>query len=390
MRCATALSMRLGTDSAFAEVRDRLALTFPATAPADLAVLFVTPQHAGRLGALADDLRARGLVRHLIGVTGESVLADGVEIEGEREAGVAVWAASLPGVSLQPIRMTADERGLEAFHAAVGDGPHDHRVFLAFGDPFTFPVDAFLSRVNTECPGLRVVGGMASAGQGTGQNRLVLDDDLYEEGAIGVLIDGPVALRTIVSQGCRPVGRPLLVTKATDNLIRELGRRPALEVFQETFGSLDPHEQELVRRGLHVGRVINEYQESFAHGDFLVRNVLGADEQGAIAITDRVRVGQTVQFHVRDADTATEDLRALLTSASGTSPAAGALVFTCNGRGSRLFEVPHHDAALVQALVGPLPAAGFFAMGEIGPIGGQNFVHGFSASILLFGETPHA
>jgi small ligand-binding sensory domain FIST len=388
MRCATAVSTQRGTDAALAEVRDRLAGEFSAAEPADLAVAFLTPHHADRLGALADDLRARGLVRHVLGVTGESVLADGVEIEGE--PGAVVWAARLPGVRLTPLRMTADERGLEAFHAAVGDGPHDRRALLALGDPFSFPIDAFLARVNGECKGLRVVGGMASAGQGPGQNWLALDDDVYRDGAIAVLIDGPVALRTVVSQGCRPIGRPMVVTKAADNLIRELGRRPALEVFQETFAELEPDDQELVRRGLHVGRVINEYQESFARGDFLVRNVLGADEQGAIAITDRVRVGQTVQFHVRDAATATEDLRTLLASAAQEAPAAGALVFTCNGRGQRLFDGPHHDATALQGIAGPLPAAGFFAMGEIGPIGGQNFVHGFTASILLFGEAPDA
>ncbi len=385
MRCASAVSTRTNSDSALSEVRDRLQAVFPATSPADLAVLFVTPHHADQLGTIADHLRAAGLARHLIGVTAESVLVDAQEIEDA--PAVVLWAAELPGMRLTPIRMTADERGLEAFHLAVGDGPHDHRVLLTLGDPFSFPTDAFLHRVNTDCAGLRVVGGMASAGQDAGQNRLVLDDDLYRDGALGILIEGSIALRTIVSQGCRPVGRPMIITSATGNRIRELGRRPALEVFQETFETLDPHDQDLLRRGLHIGRVINEYQDSFSQGDFLVRNVLGADDQGAIAITDHVRVGQTVQFHLRDAASATEDLRALLSAAAGQERAAGALVFTCNGRGSRLFDTPHHDAALVQEQIGPLPAAGFFAMGEIGPIGGQSFVHGFSASILLFGDT---
>lgn len=388
MRCASAVSTRLDAESAFSEIRDRLASHFSDTSPADLAVLFVTPHHADHLGTIADQLRAAGLSRHLLAVTGESVLADGREIEDA--PAVVAWAAQLPGMRLSPIRMTADERGLEAFHRALGEAPHDRRVLLTLGDPFSFPADAFLHRVNADCPGLRVVGGMASAGQGPGQNRLVLDDDLYRDGAIAALIEGPIALRTVVSQGCRPVGRPMIVTKAADNLIRELGRRPALEVFQETFEQLDPQDQDLVRRGLHVGRVINEYQDTFSQGDFLVRNVLGVDNQGAIAITDHPRVGQTVQFHVRDADTATEDLRTLLSRTMHQSPASGALVFTCNGRGSRLFDTPHHDAAMVQEIAGPLPAAGFFAMGEIGPIGGQSFVHGFSASILLFGDAPHA
>jgi small ligand-binding sensory domain FIST len=176
----------------------------------------------------------------------------------------------------------------------------------------------------------------------------------------------------------------VLVTRVEQNLIHELGRRPSLEVFREMYETLEPEDRDLVREGLHIGRVINEYQDTFGRGDFLVRNVLGADESGAIGITDVVRVGQTVQFHVRDAATADEDLRHLLSESADIGPAAGALLFTCNGRGSRLFSAPDHDVAVLHDSFGPIPVAGFFAMGEIGPIGGQNFVHGFTASIAIF------
>jgi small ligand-binding sensory domain FIST len=159
--------------------------------------------------------------------------------------------------------------------------------------------------------------------------------------------------------------------------------------LQQLWQELSPREQQLFQQGLHIGRVINEYKDTFQRGDFLVRNVLGLDrESGALAITDRVRVGQTVQFHVRDDETADEDLHALLqmdVQAHAGRP-GGALVFTCNGRGTRLFSAPHHDARAVRAEAGAVPVAGFFAQGELGPVGGQNFIHGFTASVVLFEE----
>jgi small ligand-binding sensory domain FIST len=206
---------------------------------------------------------------------------------------------------------------------------------------------------------------------------------------VAIEITGEVAVATVVSQGCRPIGRSMIVTRAERNLIRELGRRPALEVLREVFDGLDPDDQERVRQGLHIGRVINEYQETFQRGDFLVRNVMGANDSGGIAITDMIRVGQTVQFHVRDAQSADEDLRTLLENARLARPtmkARGALLFTCNGRGTRLFEEPNHDVGVVHEILGPVPVAGFFAMGELGPVGGQNFVHGFTASVVIFEE----
>src|SRR5262249_7287811 len=153
--------------------------------------------------------------------------------------------------------------------------PASERTLLLLGDPFTFPADEWLRHLNA-AGGPRVIGGMASASQVPSGNRLGLDGQVYDDGAVAVLVEGPAAIRTVVSQGCRPVGRPMVVTKSEANLIRELGRRPALEVLREQFAALDPDDQERVRQGLHIGRVINEYQESFQRGDFLVRNVIGA------------------------------------------------------------------------------------------------------------------
>jgi small ligand-binding sensory domain FIST len=263
---------------------------------------------------------------------------------------------------------------------SLGDRPP--ASLLLFADPFTFPVDAFLQRVNRDLPGLQIIGGLASSAGSPGGNRLVLDDRVVDEGAVGVFVDGgSIEVRTLVSQGCRPIGRPYVVTRAEQNLIEELGGKPAIERLQELAGAASEEERELLRGGLHVGLVVDEHKAEFGRGDFLVRNLLGADESsGALAVGEQVSVGQTVQFHVRDAGAADEDLREMLTGVD----ADAALLFTCNGRGRHLFTVPDHDAGMVENLLGPIPLAGAFCAGEIGPVGGRNFLHGFTASLALF------
>jgi len=382
MKCVSALSLAPDTGTAAREVLDRVAGDLGGGG-ADLAVAFASADHAEGLGRLGAELRARGLARHVLACTGEAIV--GADREVEEGPALSLWAIRLPGVDLRPIRLAFRDGGVEGWPGDLPEAAAGRRTLLVLGDPFTFPTDHWLKELRAHAPGLPVLGGMASGGQSPGSNRLVLDDDVHDDGAVAMLIDGRVSIRAVVSQGCRPVGRAMIVTRVEGNLIRELGRRPALEALREMFEELSAEEQGLARQGLHVGRVINEYQESFGRGDFLVRNVLGADESGGIAITDAVRVGQTVQFHVRDAATADEDLRSLLDSARrDPGAAAGALLFTCNGRGTRLFPAADHDVTAVHDRLGPIPVAGFFAMGEIGPVGGQNFVHGFTASLALF------
>jgi small ligand-binding sensory domain FIST len=384
MKCVSALSTVRNTEAALADVVERAARDLGGE-PADLALVFASEHHADALGRIAHAVREKGLGRHVLGCTGESIVGEDQEVEGS--TALSLWALSCPGVELQPLRLTFDGEGFDGWTDPPARNPSTS--FLVLGDPYSFPADQLLRRVNQEAPGLRVVGGVASAGHKPGSNRLVLDDAVFNEGAVGLIIDGALTLRTIVSQGCRPIGRPFIVTKVEGNILRELGRRPVLEVLREVFEGLEEDDQARVQQGLHVGRVINEYQETFRRGDFLVRNVLGADEAGGIAISDFVRVGQTVQFHIRDAESADEDLHGLLEAERRERPEArprGALLFSCNGRGSRLFSTPNHDVGLIHEVLGPLPVAGFFAMGEIGPVGGQNFLHGFTASIVIFEE----
>lgn len=346
----------------------------------DLAVLFVTPPHAGALedaaAAVADILRPATI----IGCAAVSVVGKAREVE--EQPAVSLWAARFGAVHAVRMEATPGPGGFE-LSGLPSELPFEPRALLLLADPFSFPIDALYAEVEAHFPGLPVVGGNASAARGPGGNRLVLDRRVHTTGAVGVFLGPGVEVETVVSQGCRPVGRPYVVTRSEGNVIQELAGEPALaRLLQMTGTDISEEDVELINQGLHVGRVINESKLDFERGDFLVHNVLGADQAtGAIAVSDVIEVGTTVQFHVRDAATADEDLRDLLAGRQ----AEGALLFTCNGRGMRLFGAPDHDAGVLDERVG-VPAGGFFAAGEFGPVGGRNFVHGFTASIALFTE----
>jgi len=229
------------------------------------------------------------------------------------------------------------------------------------------------------------IGGMASGAAGPGDTRLFLDHSVANSGAVVARLPGGVDVRALVSQGCRPIGPSYTVTKAEGNVIVELAGNPPLERLREVLAGADQRDRALIARGLHIGRVIDEYAADPGRGDYLIRAVIGADPRtGAIAVGDVVSVGETVRFHVRDADAADDELRHMLGTVEDRPSAA--LLFTCNGRGSRMFSVPDHDAALVWKELGEAPLAGFFCAGEVGPVGGRNFLHGFTASLALFYE----
>jgi small ligand-binding sensory domain FIST len=386
VKCISALSTAAQTNRAFEEIQQALEAGWNGE-QADLTVLFSSMHHADELGAVARALIERGQTRHLLGCTGESIVGGDREIE--RGPALSAWSAQLPGVKVESVRLDVTENEQLPWSERIENTEQSTLLFL--GDPFSYRIEEFLGHVDERAPGLRVLGGMASGSQVPRGNQLLLDDRAFMDGAVALLLSGPVSVRSVVSQGCRPIGRTMIVTKAENNVIQELGRRPALEMLREIYRELGPDDQQRVQEGLHIGRVINEYQDKFDRGDFLVRNVMGADDSGAIQITDLIRVGQTVQFHVRDAETADEDLRENLLrareQARRTAWPIGALLFTCNGRGTRLFGEPNHDVGVIHEIFGPIPVAGFFAMGEMGPIGGRNFMHGFTASVLLL-ERP--
>lgn len=328
-------------------------------------------------------------VRCLLGCTGETIVAGGREVESG--PAIALWSAKLPGVTLEPMNLVFEETAEGAAFRGWPDNLPDPwptgSVLILLADPFSFPVDRLLDRLNEDQPGIPVVGGMASGGNTPGSLRLISGRQVMSQGAVALLVHGDVHVESVVSQGCRPIGQPYVVTKVRDNIILELGGKPAFEQLQSLFQNSSAEDKMLMQQGLHLGRVVNEYKGDFGRGDFLVRNVLGADPKiGAIAIGDYVRAGQTVQFHARDARTADEDLREMLAKVphgEGNEP-AGALLFSCNGRGTRLFDQPDHDIGVLRQALGDIPIAGFFAQGEIGPIGGANALHGFTASVLVF------
>lgn len=344
----------------------------------DAALVFFTGAHGGSAEEMTRAIRDRLLPGVLMGASAVSVVAGDREFEAT--PAVSLWAGRIGEVV--PARFTAYRDGsgigIEGPDADVLGSAH---TLVLIPDPFTFPVDLLMDQLADDHPDLQVIGGMASAAARPGGNRLILDNDVYTEGAVGLLLSGPTRVTTVVSQGCRPVGRPLVVTKADQNKILELAGRPAYEQVADMIGSLSDEERQLAAQGLHIGRVIDEHKLEFSRGDFLIRGVLAAEpETGSVTVGDVVPVGAAVQFQVRDAASADEDLKELMAGRA----ADGALLFTCNGRGSHLFGTPDHDAALISAALDGVPLGGMFCAGEVGPVGDRNFVHGFTASLALF------
>ncbi|HUY21042.1 MAG TPA: FIST N-terminal domain-containing protein [Acidimicrobiales bacterium] len=354
----------------------------------DLAVLFVTPPHAG---ALEDAMRTVEEVLHpLVALGGAAQSVLGPHREVEQGAAVTLFAGHTG--PLVPVVLDAVPDGPDdglVLRGWPGETPFAPQALVLVADPYSFPAEAFLRWADTHHPGLPVVGGMASAARGPGGNRIAVGGRVRTAGAVGALIGPGATVQTVVSQGCRPFGHPLVVTAAERNVIAELAGRPAMErLVAQAHDTLSKEEVALLEMGgLHLGRVIDEHKAQFGPGDFLVRTVVGADRStGAIAVTDVVPVGTTVQFHLRDAASADEDLHALMADRR----ADAALVFTCNGRGTRLFGEPHHDVRVLAEHLGAVPMAGFFAAGELGPVGGRNFLHGFTASVALLRDAGGA
>jgi small ligand-binding sensory domain FIST len=361
--------------------------------PPDLGFLFFSPHHTPHIDRIQAEVTARTGVRILLGCTGESIIGGGREVEGGPSA--TLWLASMPGVGIRTFRLRCEQTPdgfcfpCEPEDISETVGPDSSVILL--GEPFTMPVDAYLRRFNEDCPGTAVIGGMASGAANPGENVLLIDGAVMRSGAVGIVLTGRLRLRTVVSQGCRPIGRRLVITECDRNAIVKMGGKSALRCVQEMFGELSTEERLLFEKAPHIGVVMKENQASFGHGDFLIRNVMGVDPAvGALFVGDQVRRGQTVQFHVRDGRAATEDLSALLERErkdewDGAQPRGG-LVFSCNGRGRRMFEEPDQDIGTIRDAFGEIPFSGFFAQGEVGPVGEKNHLHGFTACVALFGE----
>jgi small ligand-binding sensory domain FIST len=349
----------------------------------DLAVIFAAASHLGRAdAALAAVTEALG-PRNLIGCGAGGVLGLGREVEAGSAA--CVWGLRAPDGQITTHHLSAEGPREGTAIAGLPDLDDAAEAVLVLADPYTFNSEALLAYLNAERPGLPVLGGLASAAA-EGSACLFRDHELLDQGAVACVLGG-ISLIPCVSQGAAPIGPEMTITACEGNTISELASVPAIERLREAVVELDPAGRELAAAGLLLGVVIDENQPEYERGDFLVRPIVGADEgSGAIAIGERVRVGQTVRMQVRDPASADRDLRDALraqVAALGSDGAAGALLFTCNGRGEMMFGVPDHDAGLVEDALGA-PTGGFFCAGEIGPVGGRNFLHGFTATIAVF------
>ncbi|MCA8989165.1 MAG: FIST C-terminal domain-containing protein [Planctomycetaceae bacterium] len=374
----------LAVEDALTQMREKLGGKTP-----QLGFFFVTHHHEDHFPTLAGTLQNGLNCDVMLGCTTETIVANNAEYENS--PGLALWMMVDPSATFEPFRLTF-ERDLEndtiqCHGCEFEPQPATHGAVLLLCEPYSSSPYVALPQLAEQLHQFPVFGGVASGGLGPGESVLFLDGELIDHGAVGVVYRGEHRVRPIVSQGCRPIGHTFVVTRAEKNIVYELGGRASMAQFREMFEDLKDEDKELVRRGPHFGVATNEYKSEFCRGDFLVSNVLGSDpETGAIAVSQPVRPGRTVQFHVRDAITADEDLRLMIAQdcKQNSKPVAGALMFDCNGRGEQLFGMPHHDALMFQQAYGNIPLAGCFAQGEFGPLGERSYLHGFTASIALF------
>lgn len=383
----------------------------------DVAVLFVSGDHIERLNDIVAVVTDALKPDALIGSTASGLVGGAQEIE--KGAAISLWAGRMNGQVIArhlsthdlnapsntpgtgtpdntPGTSTPDNTpgtGTPGTSDLSGFDPGDAHTLLLLADPHSFSLEAALSYWGKHHPDLKVIGGLASAGNmrdrvivnGPVRTDSISAGPVHADGAAALLVSGDTEVVPLVSQGCKAVGQPFVITASDRNRIIELAGRPPAVRISTIVETLNEHDTELLRGGLLIGRVIDEHRAEFGRGDFLIRNIVGMDRQsGTIAITDEAPVGATVQFHVRDASTAHEDLLTLLSQAG---PAQGALLFTCNGRGTHLFDEPNHDASTLAAVTDDNAVAGMFCAGEVGPIGNKSAVHGFTASAAMFRDT---
>lgn len=351
----------------------------PGDAKAVLA--FISADHRDAVEEIAGLLREVFPRAEIAGCVAEGIVGGARELE--HGPAVSVWAADLPGARVEAFALDFDD-DTATYSGWPSELPFGSTLVLMC-DPFTFPAGHLLAQLNEQQPGMQVIGGVVSGVHEAGQVRMIRGGEVVTRGAVGIAVSGDARIGSLVSQGCRPIGDPAIITRADRNLIFELGGQRPVDRIRDIWSKVEPAERALMASGpLFIGRVVDEYKSEFGRGDFVVRAVMGADaEHGFVAVADVVEVGETIQFHVRDPQAADEDLRHMLEVVR--APASGALLFTCNGRGSNMFDEMDHDAAAVHKGLGDVPLAGFFANGEIGPLSGRNFLHGHSASVAIFG-----
>ncbi len=392
MQWASAISqqntLRAALSECVASVRSSLGDT-----AADLAVVFASSEYASdyaTLPELVGEMLGPQVV--ILGCSGGGIIGGGSEVE--QEQAVSLTAASLPGVNIHPIRLEGDslpslDAGPDDWHEAIGINPSDEPQFVLLADPMSFPAQNLLLGMDYAYPAAAKIGGLASAAQGARQNGLFLGRDYHDSGAVGVALSGNIVVETVVAQGCRPIGQPMRITRSDRNYLVELDGEQPINVLRGIFQQSGQRDRDLMQNSLFLGVVMDALIDQPQQGDFLIRNVMGMDQRsGVLAIGEMLKEGQLVQFHLRDADTSADDLSAVLERYAidnRENPAQGALLFSCLGRGKYLYGRPNHDTEVFHDKVGAgVPLGGFFCNGEIGPVSGTTFLHGYTSSFGIF------
>ncbi|MGC9526693.1 MAG: FIST signal transduction protein [Limnospira sp.] len=394
MRWVSTLSTRPSLEAAVTEVVDRA--TAALEAPADLGLVFISSAFASDYSRLMPLLAERLSVPALIGCSGGGVIgmaSEGGAEEIEGKPALSLCLAHLPGVEVRPFHLTTEElpdldSPPEDWVELIGVHPQNYPQLIVLVDPFYGKINDLLQGLDYAYPGVPKVGGLASSGVMGQATAVFCNGELYAGEAVGVALSGNIVLDTIVAQGCRPIGDPYRITQGDRNIILRVENRGAelspLDALQELLGELGEEDRQLAGHSLFVGVVRDEFKQNLEAGDFLIRNLIGVDPRmGAIAIGDRVRPGQRIQFHLRDARTSAEDLELLLEGQDTSArPEAvhtrGALMFSCLGRGENLYGEPNFDSNLFRRHF-PIPLSGFFCNGEIGPVGNGTFLHGYTS-----------
>jgi small ligand-binding sensory domain FIST len=306
---------------------------------------------------------------------------------------VTLIAARLPDVEVRPFHLDGTLPDLDgppaSWEELVGAERADEPQFVLLVDPFSARPEALLAGLDYAFPNSAKIGGLASGATSPGLNVLFLDGEIHNSGVVGLALVGNVVIDTVVAQGCRPVGQLMQVTGCRGNIIYELDGRPAFSAVEELFEKMDKRDRELAVRSLFLGVVMDEFKEEPEAGDFLIRNLIGIDpDGGAVAVGEHLQEGMRVRFHLRDAEASAGDLHGVLSGYERTMPktdaVSGALLFSCLGRGEHLYKQPNFDTGVFKQHLGDVPVGGFFCNGEIGPVGGATFLHGYTSSFGLF------
>lgn len=394
MQWANAVSTRASLEAAVAEVVEKAANLLQL--PADLGLVFISAAFTSEYPRLLPLLQEKlPNVKVLIGCGGGGIIGMNQQEPVQEFEGVpalSLTLAHLPGVEVTAFHVAAEQfpdldSPPNTWVELLGVSPAEQPQFILLSDPFSSGTNDLLQGIDYAYPGSITVGGLASGSQMPGRIGLFCNENLYRSGTVGVALSGNIVLDTIVAQGCRPIGEPYRVSACERNILLALEEQPPLEVLRDLISSLNDLDRQLAEHSLFIGVVRDEFKQNLEQGDFLIRNLLGVDPKvGAIAVADLMRPGQRIQFHLRDAETSADDLEWLLQRYLKTHPdssPAGALMFSCLGRGEMLYGKPNFDSQLFSSYMPNIPMGGFFCQGEIGPVGGSTFLHGYTSVFAI-------